>query len=140
MKTITGPLLLPWGADFSGQVTIKPHPEGKARVVGSDVVSANQIVVTFTAGEPASTLQLTQGYYSVKMPHTAAFVIQVPSGSGSVAIGSIVSEGAETQSTAVLDVNGNITGVRTITMVNDNGDTITLSVAVVNGIADLVIQ
>jgi len=133
MKTITGPLLLPWGADFSGQVTIKPHPEGKARVVGSDVVSANQIVVTFTAGEPASTLELTQGYYSVKMPHTAAFIIQVPSGSGSVAIGSIVSEGAETQSTAVLDINGNLTGVRSIVITNDEGQSVTLSVARLNG-------
>jgi len=133
MKTITGPLLLPWGADFSGQVTIKPHPEGKARVVGSDVVSANQIVVTFTAGEPASTLELTQGYYSVNMPHTAAFIIQVPSGSGSVAIGSIVSEGAETQSTAVLDINGNLTGVRSIVITNDEGQSVTLSVARLNG-------
>jgi len=133
MKTITGPLLLPWGADFSGQVTIKPHPEGKARVVGSDVVSANQIVVTFTAGEPASTLELTQGYYSVKMPHTAAFIIQVPSGSGSVAIGSIISEGAETQSTAVLDINGNLTGVRSIVITNDEGQSVTLSVARLNG-------
>lgn len=140
MKTITGPLLLPWGNAFSGQVTIKPHPEGVARVVGSDVVAANQIVVTFTAGEPASTLQLTQGYYSIKMPHTAAFIVQVPSGSGSVSIGSIVSEGAETQSTAILDVNGNLTGVRTITMSNASGHTITLSVALVNGMADLVIQ
>lgn len=133
MKTITGPLLLPWGNAFSGQVTIKPHPEGVARVVGSDVVAANQIVVTFTAGEPASTLELTQGYYSVKMSHTAAFIIQVPSGSGSVAIGSIVSEGAETQSTAVLDINGNLTGVRSIVITNDEGQSVTLSVARLNG-------
>lgn len=171
MATITGPLKLPWGADFSGAVTFSPYPFGLARVVDSDVISASQLVVTFSAGEPVATLVLTEGAYSVKMPQTAAFLIAVPSGSGTVSIADIVTEGVANPilpsgsgdvsgpssatdngiprfngttgkiiqgSTLVLDDNGNITGVRAITFTNAAGQSVTLSVAVVNGITQLV--
>jgi hypothetical protein len=172
MSTITGPLNLPWGSNFSGLVTFTPYPDGLARVVDSDVISATQLVATFSNGEPVSALVLTEGSYSVKMPHTAAFLIAVPSGSGTVSIASIVTEGVANPilpsgsgdvsgpsssvdntlvrfsgttgkllqgGNLILDDNGNLSGVRSITISNGT-QTITLSVALVHGIADLVIQ
>ena len=171
MATITGPLKLPWGSDFSGLVTFSPYPVGLARVVDSDVISATQLVVTFSAGEPASTMVLTEGSYSVKMPQTAAFLIAVPAGSGTVSIAEIVTEGVANPilpsgsgdvsgpssstdntvvrfsgttgkliqgGTVVLDDNGNLSGVRAITFTNAAGQSVTLSVAVVNGSTQLV--
>jgi hypothetical protein len=114
---------------------------------------------------------LTEGSYSVKMPQTAAFLIAVPSGSGTVSIADIVTEGvanpilpsgsgdvygpsSATDNTvvrfsgtngkliqggaAILDDNGNLSGVRSITMTNAAGESVTITVGVVNGIADLV--
>ena len=171
MATITGPLKLPWGANFSGVVTFSPYPLQLARVVDSDVISATQLVVTFSAGEPASTMVLTEGSYSVKMPQTAAFLIAVPAGSGTVSIAEIVTEGVANPilpsgsgdvygpssstdntvvrfsgttgkliqgGTMVLDDNGNLSGVRSITMTNAAGESVTITVGVVNGITDLV--
>lgn len=171
MATITGPLKLPWGANFSGLVTFSPYPVGLARVVDSDVISATQLVVTFSAGEPASMLVLTEGSYAVKMPQTAAFLIAVPSGSGTVSIADIVTEGVANPilpsgsgdvsgpssatdntvvrfsgttgkliqgGTAVLDDSGNLSGIRSITMTNAAGESVTITVATVNGSVDLV--
>lgn len=94
MTTITGPLILPWGEAFTGQATFKPYPEGLAKIVGTDTSTAAQIVVEFVDGEPESTLLLTEGSYTVKVPQTSAFIIAVPAGSGTSAIGAIVSDDA----------------------------------------------
>lgn len=92
MTTITGPVNHSWGADYTGSVTFRPYLTSQAKVVGGAVVSGAAITVEFEDGEPAATLTLEEGVYSVTLNGTQAFRIEVPAESGTSALADLVTD------------------------------------------------
>lgn len=92
MTTITGPVSHSWGADYTGPMTFRPYLPAQAKVVGGAVVSGAAVTVEWEDGEPADTLTLEEGIYSVEMRGTDAFRIEVPAETGTSALADLVTE------------------------------------------------